>query len=452
MSKKALASLAAAALLVPAAAQAQLIGGGLPSLPQVGAPPALPSGSPLPDVRGAVRDLPDRARTTLRELSDRVGETTAQATARLLREHSRFLEADPAGAAVVRGEVVAMAPSEAALNRARQMGFRIARTEVLGELGLSAVVLTPPRRMSAVEAVRTLRSLDPSGAYEFNHVYFESGAATSASAAPARASGASSAVRVGIVDGTVAAHPTLAGVPVVQQAFAPGGARVSAHATAIASLIAGRQGPFRGAAPGARLYVADVYGPTPAGGSATAIARGLSWLAQNRVAVIDISLVGPDNALLAAAVRAMSARGHLIVAAVGNDGPAAAPLYPAAYPETIAVTAVDAQGRALNEAGRGPHVDFAAPGAQMAAAAPGRGFVPVRGTSFAAPLAAGELARLMPTPDPAAAKAAVAKLSAQAVDAGAAGADPVYGRGIVAAELRIDPAAVGARGLALRGR
>ena len=50
----------------------------------------------------------------------------------------------------------------------------------------------------------------------------------------------------------------------------------------MASLIAGRRGRFRGAAPGATLYVADVYGTTPTGGSAEAIARALAWIAQSR--------------------------------------------------------------------------------------------------------------------------------------------------------------------------
>ena len=43
------------------------------------------------------------------------------------------------------------------------------------------------------------------------------------------------------------------------------------------------------------------------------------------------------------------------------------------------------------EAGKAAHLDFAAPGADMAAALPGQGYTRVRGTSFAAPLAAARL-------------------------------------------------------------
>src|SRR3546814_10782006 len=65
----------------------------------------------------------------------------------------------------------------------------------------------------------------------------------------------------------------------------------------------------------------------PAGGNASAIARALGWLVQRGAAVTTISLVGPDNKLLATAVSRAQQRGMLIVAAVGNDGPAAPPAY-----------------------------------------------------------------------------------------------------------------------------
>jgi subtilisin family serine protease len=196
--------------------------------------------------------------------------------------------------------------------------------------------------------------------------------------------------------------------------------------------------------------VADVYGTTPTGGSAEAIVRALSWLAQARAPVINISLVGPPNILLEAAVKALVARGHLVVAAVGNDGPAAPPLYPAAYPGVVAVTGVDSRRRLLPEAGRGPHVEFAAPGSEMAAAGLDGGFVSVRGTSFAAPIAAGLLARYLAQPDVAGAERAKNMLGRQALDLGGRGHDPLYGRGLVGAELRTPPADVQAK-YALRG-
>jgi subtilisin family serine protease len=140
------------------------------------------------------------------------------------------------------------------------------------------------------------------------------------------------------------------------------------------------------------LLVADVFGSDPAGGNAGALVRALGWLAAQRVRVVAISLVGPDNALVARAVSQAQARGMHIVAAVGNDGPAAPPAYPASYANVIAVTGIDGRGRVLPEAGRARHLDFAAPGADMAAAGANGRLALVRGTSYAVPFVAGRLA------------------------------------------------------------
>jgi subtilisin family serine protease len=79
------------------------------------------------------------------------------------------------------------------------------------------------------------------------------------------------------------------------------------------------------------------------------------------------------------------------------------------------------------------------PGVDLAAALD-RGLVTVRGTSFAAPIAAGLLARRLSAPDPAAAAEALAALGQEAVDLGSPGPDPVYGRGLVGADVRVVPA------------
>lgn len=380
----------------------------------------------------------------------------SQQAQQLIRDYPRQIEADPAGEPIVRGQVLAIAPTPAALARARKAGFRVGESETYGGLGLQVMILTAPRGMPAAEAAERLRALDPEGQYEFNHLYQQGGATVLAARAAPAASLArvrpDHSVRVGLVDGAVAAdQPTLAGAKVVQKAFVPGKSRPTAHATAVASLIAGAYGPFHGAAPGATLFVADIYGATPTGGSVEALVRALAWMAENQIPVINVSLVGPSNRLLAAAIQSLTARGHVVVAAVGNDGAAAGPLYPAAYPGVVAVTAVDARRRALPEAVRGPHVDFAAPGADMAAGGLA-GFVKVRGTSFAAPVAAGRLAQMLRRPDPAAAARAVAALTRESTDLGVRGPDPVYGQGLVAFEVRTDPLAVGAQRTALQGR
>ena len=159
-------------------------------------------------------------------------------------------------------------------------------------------------------------------------------------------------------------------------------------------------------------------------------------MAREHVGVINMSLVGPPNVTLERILKIITARGHIVVAAVGNDGPSSPPLYPAAYAEVVAVTAVDSRQRILAEAVRGAHIAFAAPGSEMAAADDSGRFSVVRGTSFAAPIVAALLARELPAPDRDAAARAVTALAMSATDLGASGRDPVYGYGLVGMAYR----------------
>jgi hypothetical protein len=135
--------------------------------------------------------------------------------------------------------------------------------------------------------------------------------------------------------GVETAHPLLRHASIT--AWGCGGRKVaSAHGTAVASLLVGRGEHFRSAAPGAALYAADVYCDDPIGRLHRGGGRGrLAWLIGEQVPVVNISLVGPANRALELVVRRAAARGVLLVAAVGNDGPAAPPLYPAAYPDVV---------------------------------------------------------------------------------------------------------------------
>jgi subtilisin family serine protease len=263
--------------------------------------------------------------------------------------------------------------------------------------------------------------------------------------APAMTSGADSHTRVGLIDGGVdVSHDVFRDI-VIHQHGCSGAPVPAAHGTAVASLMIGRSPRFHGAAPGSELYAADVYCGLPTGGAVDAVADAFSWLVREHVPVINVSLVGPPNVMLENVVRIVIARGYVVVAAVGNDGPAAPPLYPASYPDVVGVTAVDARPRALLEACRGRQVKFAAPGADMSAANLAQSYSMVRGTSFASPIVAGLLAEAMREPDKAAAQRAVADLTTRAIDLGAPGPDPVYGFGLVGGDLRPELALVGSR-------
>jgi hypothetical protein len=357
---------------------------------------------------------------------------------RLLREHRDRVEADPHGAPMVRAEVVALSPSAEAVARAQAAGFVVARERTLAGLELSTVVFRAPRGLSTRQALQRLRALDPQGTYDFNHIYLESGDIGAAQGAagdrpPDAPPAPATDVKVGLIDGGVdRTHPAFSGAP-AQVSGCNGRPVPSEHGTAVASLLAGYTETFAGAAPRARLYAADVYCGAPTGGAVDAIAQAFAWLARERVGVINVSLVGPANAMLGRIVQSVIARGHIVVAAVGNDGPASPPLYPAAYPGVVGVTGVDGKRKVLLEALRGEQVDFAAPGADMVAANGAREFAAVRGTSFAAPIVAGLLAGELSAPDTVKAGWAVERLASRAEDLGERGVDVVYGYGFVVA-------------------
>lgn len=371
----------------------------------------------------------------------------------LLRRHPDQLQRNAADELVFIGEVLALPSSAQARQRVLSMdGWeRVEEMRLdgldLAWLRLRASAGTSPAALAA--RIAQLRAEDPEGSYDYHHVYVDAGTATSTTLASASATGSigtEGAVtgerRVGMIDsGVDVAHPSLRHVALTRQGCA-GQARPAAHGTAVASLLVGdSEIGFRGALPRGRLFAMDVYceGGSQAGGGVQAIAEGLAWLARMRVGVVNISLVGPPNALLRRVVEAAQDKGLLIVAPVGNDGPSAPPLYPAAWSGVIAVTGVDARRRVLVEAGRGPHVAFAAPGADMVAAeAGGRGYAAVRGTSFAAPLVAGLLAARLPSSDRAASSSAFNALAREAIDLGAPGRDDVYGVGLVGASLRVN--------------
>ena len=400
------------------------------SLAQVSLP-----GVPLPRLPPVTEPVTGTLRTATSTLADvrrlRVRE--------LLRSERATVESDPDGQPILRRQVGALSPTPAALERARAEGFTVLRTESLEALGLTLVVLQAPDGLSTRRALKKMRELDPEGQYDYNHLYLGSGSPVQAEALPATTPAApppepANGLRIGLIDsGVDATHPVLAGAKIVKQGC-DGKAFPAPHGTAVASLLVGKGDRFEGVIPGATLYAADIF-CGHGGGSMSLLAIAVDWMAREKVAVVNISLVGAKSILLTGLVRAVSSRGFLLVAAVGNDGPTAPPLFPAAYPEVVGVTGVDAKHRVLPEALRGEQVDFAAQGAGLVAAEVGGGFSEIRGTSFATPIVAALLAGLLQSPDAEKAREALTALESTAVDIGNNGVDPSYGKGLVGAAL-----------------
>jgi len=390
----------------------------LPLLVALASPPATAAlGLPLPSLPRAVDEVVQPALADTTRLAD---ERVARLRS-LLRAHPRELARDPRGELVVRGELLAIDPGPEALAAAASLGLRVREQRELPPLGLRVAVLEAPPRRPLRRVLRALREADPTGHFDYNHVYLGAGPADAPPAGAAPAAGEGPVRIVGLVDGGVDAGVAGADPGRLQRHGCPQ-APVDPHGSAVARLLLEE--------PRVQLRAADIYCGQSTGGSVVRLAEAMAWLAGERATVVNLSLVGPENALLGRLVESMQARGHVLVAAVGNDGPAAPPLYPAAYPGVIGVAGVDARGRALPESGRGPHVDFAALGlfeAPDAAGKPRRW----RGTSFAAPRVARRAALAVDAPAPDALALAMRALAAQATDAAPAGRDPATGEGVL---------------------
>ena len=336
----------------------------------------------------------------------------------LRRREPRRVDIDPHGAPILRGEFLATGLSVAQRDAVQAAGFVVDREmSADATLGLDFVVLHDTRNRRTSRAMRALQRAAPGAAFTYQHLYLPAGEGDAARAATAAApSSAAPSQRVGLIDGGVdPADPALAQARIERHGCTT--ANPSRHGTAVAArLVAGDAD---------MLYAADLWCGDAVGGATSNLVDALAWMAREHVAVINISLVGPDNPVLARAVQAMITRGHVLVSAVGNDGPAAPPLYPAAYPGVIGVSGVDAHDRVLPESGSGEQVDFCASGVI------GSGRDALRGTSFAAPIVARKAAQLLDAPRTGAATQVQQQLIGEARPLGARGRDPRYGYGLL---------------------
>ena len=371
---------------------------------------------------GAAQAAKDTVQDTVQSAQDSVGRPSKSGVA--LANTAR----DDRGQMIVSDEVLAVSPSNSSLAIARRLNFTVERRDDLGALGMTSATLRVPAGMNAVDALAALRRADPGGAYDYAHIYNPSGSPVLSMPGQGPDLAATGAgLKLGMIDGGIEKdHAAFRDADLVTRGFAQGShTPATSHGTAVASLLVGHDGEFSGYAAGASLYAADVFGGAADGGSADNIARALNWLASKDIAVTNISLAGPPNALLAAVVKAYVASGHVLVAAAGNNGPAAPASYPAAYPGVISVTSVDGNRHPEIDASGGS-ADFAALGVNVRAANMPEGYAGVTGTSFAAPLVTARFALLLRAPGVEASKAAFDLLSQSATPLTAMKGAPGY--------------------------
>ncbi len=237
-------------------------------------------------------------------------------------------------------------------------------------------------------------------------------------------------VVIAVIDTPIdATHPELAGV--ITATFDATGAadKPLPHGTGMASAIAAH-GKLIGSAPNVKLISVAAFGRVRTQGTTFNIVKGLDWAANANANIINMSFAGPADPELAAMLASARAKGLVLIAAAGNAGPTSPPLYPAADPNVIAVTATDIDDRLFERANRGAYIAVAAPGVNILVAAPDGGYQTTSGTSVAAAEVSGIAALMIERNrklDPASVRRV---LMSTAHDLGPAGPDDQFGAGL----------------------
>lgn len=258
-------------------------------------------------------------------------------------------------------------------------------------------------------------------------------------------------VKVAVLDtGIDAGHADLSGAIDVARDFTgsrSGEVDMVGHGTYVAGIIGARKNETGvvGVAPDCRLLIGKVLGDDGSG-SIDAVAAGVDWAVSAGADVLSLSLgsIEPSQTLLAAIRRAAGA-GAMVVCAAGNDGRPRSVNYPGRWPETVAVGAVNRDGRLAPFSSRGPEVDICAPGEDVLSTYRDGGYARLSGTSMATPFVSGVVALLLakhrkqggatPVNNQ---QQLVEHLRRTATDAGPIGKDDGYGFGLINPDAVLD--------------
>ncbi|MGA7971707.1 MAG: S8 family serine peptidase [Pseudolabrys sp.] len=240
-------------------------------------------------------------------------------------------------------------------------------------------------------------------------------------------------VRVAVIDSAVdLASPELTGSIAGHFDTLTSPRKAHAHGTSIAVLIAGH-GMLTGAAPGAQILAVRAFDPDAQGGaqgSTFNILRGLDWAVQHHARIINMSFAGPPDPALSRALQVANRKGIVLIAAAGNAGPKSPPLYPAADPEVIAVSATDPDDHLLEQSNRGRQIALAAPGKDILVALPGGRIEVSSGTSYSAAEVSGVAALLIQRDGKLTPTRLRRLMQESAKDLGPKGRDPLFGYGL----------------------
>lgn len=290
---------------------------------------------------------------------------------------------------------------------AREHGLELSDDWPVAALGVDCYVMRLPRERQA-ERAALVQALgrDPRVAWaQPMHLYLAQGhddplfavqpAAAEWHLATLHQHATGRGVRVAVVDsGVEGGHPDLDGQLEASENFVAGRvATAERHGTEVAGIIAARAGNAAGivgVAPGARLLALRACWQDAAATArcdSLSLARALDHAIAQRVEVINLSLSGPPDRLLAGLLDVARRHGIGIVAAVDPGSPDGG--FPASHPGVIAI--------ADEGAAAAPPGALFAPGRDVPTTGPASRWYLVGGSSYAAAHVSGLLALLRET-------------------------------------------------------
>jgi type VII secretion-associated serine protease mycosin len=207
------------------------------------------------------------------------------------------------------------------------------------------------------------------------------------------------------------------------------------HGTHVAGIIAAHVNNgvgIAGAAPAVKIMPVRVLGPGGSGSSSN-VALGIIWAVDHGARVVNLSLGGGPSPGIETAMQYARSKNAVVFAAAGNAYPSTTPMYPAAYPEAIAVAAVNSSLGHASFSQTGSYVDLAAPGDLIWSTwgSSPTAYALASGTSMATPYAAAAGALVISAAPKLTAAQVTNLLEATATDLGPPGRDNWSGYGLV---------------------
>ncbi len=241
-------------------------------------------------------------------------------------------------------------------------------------------------------------------------------------------------VLVAVIDSKVDVnHPDLAGAIVEHYDAVGRPEQAHSHGTGMTGAIVSHR-KLLGIAPNARILAVHAFSTsTRQSPEATTrqIIAGIEWAINKGARIINMSFAGPYDPMIQLAMRNAAAKGVILIAASGNMGAKSPPLYPAADPNVIAVTATDESDTLFTLAVRGPHLAVAAPGVDVMVPAPDDTYQLTTGTSVAAAHVSGVAALLLERHPSVDARIVLEVLTTTARNLNEKGRDDLYGWGLI---------------------